>query len=153
MVGPAEGSSTLNLNDTPAQYRPVVQVIDNFARNNKLAAVFKARVGRGRLVVCTLNLSGDFSKKPAAGQFLRSLYAYMASDGFRPSQELTFSAIDKVLAPSDSMLVRLARNRSTSIANSATANHLLRPTRSTAIRTLSGIRDGARTTPRRLITW
>jgi hypothetical protein len=101
------GSATLNLNDTPAPYRPVVQVIDNFARNNKLAAVFEARVGRGRLLVCTLNLSGDLSKKPAAGQFLRSLYAYMASDRFRPSQELTFSAVDKVLAPSNSMLVRL----------------------------------------------
>jgi hypothetical protein len=35
-----------SLDGTPADYRPVVQVIDNFARNHKLGVVFEGRVGR-----------------------------------------------------------------------------------------------------------
>ena len=44
------------LDDTPADYRPTVQVIDNFARNHKLGVVFEGRVGKGQLLVCGFDL-------------------------------------------------------------------------------------------------
>ena len=43
-------SRSIILDDTPAEFRPVVQVIDNFARNHKLGVIFEARVGSGPLV-------------------------------------------------------------------------------------------------------
>jgi hypothetical protein len=101
-----QGSRTLNLNDTPQDFRPTVQVIDNFARNNKLASVFEARVGPGKLLVCLLNLAGNPKQQPAQTQFLRSLHGYLASDRFQPSQELTLPVLDKVFAPPSSLLVR-----------------------------------------------
>jgi hypothetical protein len=101
-----QGSRTLNLNDTPQSFRPTVQVIDNFARNNKLASVFEARVGPGKLLVCLLNLKGDPKKQAAPEQFRRSLYSYLASDQFQPAQELTLPVLDKVFAPPSSLLVR-----------------------------------------------
>ena len=38
-------SRSMILDDTPAEFRPIVQVIDNFARNHKLGVIFEARVG------------------------------------------------------------------------------------------------------------
>lgn len=92
-----EGSRAMILNDTPPGFRPLVQVIDNFSRNDKLGNVFEAKVGSGRLLVCTLNL-GD-GKSPEAAQLLKSLYAYAASDAFAPTQELDASVLNKILSP------------------------------------------------------
>ena len=49
-------SQSVILDATPAEFRPIVQVIDNFSRNHKLGNVFEARVGKGRLLVCTIDL-------------------------------------------------------------------------------------------------
>jgi len=95
-----EGSQSVILNETPANYRPIVQVVDNFARNHKLGNVFEARVGTGRLLVCTLDLNQQEGEKqtPEQRQFLHALYAYAASDTFAPAQELGLDALDKILA-------------------------------------------------------
>ena len=94
-----ESSRTLILNDTPATFRPIVQVIDNFARNNKLGILLEARVGEGQLLLCTIDLPGIMEKQPAARQLLRSLYAYVGSQAFRPSQKLEAAFIDGWFAP------------------------------------------------------
>ena len=75
------------LDDTAATYRPMVQVIDNFARNHKLGVVFEGRVGKGQLLVCGFDLPA-MTRDPAARQLLASLYAYLGSPAFRPAQEL-----------------------------------------------------------------
>ncbi|MDZ7631783.1 MAG: hypothetical protein U5K74_10665 [Gemmatimonadaceae bacterium] len=46
----------LVLDETPADYRPIIHVIDNFARNHKLGLLFKTRYGQGRLLVCASDL-------------------------------------------------------------------------------------------------
>jgi hypothetical protein len=94
-----ENSCSMVLDETPADYRPIVQVMDNFARNHKLGNLFEARVGKGRLLACTINLVDDLERRPAARQLLSSLTAYLASDKFRPSHELTLAALDKLFAP------------------------------------------------------
>jgi hypothetical protein len=94
-----QNSRTLILNDTPATFRPIVQVIDNFSRNDKLGNLLEAQVGDGRLLLCTIDLPGLMEKQPAARQLLRSLYAYVGSPSFRPSQKLEASFIDRWFAP------------------------------------------------------
>ena len=88
-----EGSRTMILDDTPAGFRPLVQVIDNFARNDKLGNVFEAKVGSGSLLVCTLNLTDQ--TQPETKAFLSSLYAY--ADVFKPTQTLDLPTLDKTL--------------------------------------------------------
>lgn len=92
-----EGSRSMILDDTPADFRPTVQVIDNFARNHKLGNLLEARVGKGRLMVSTLNLAQP-DKNIAARQMLVSLYAYLSSDRFRPEKELDAATLDKLFA-------------------------------------------------------
>ena len=84
-----------------------MQVIDNFARNHKLGNLFEARVGKGRLLVCTIDLASKLDERPAARQFLKSLYGYLASDRFQPAQQLAVPVLDKMFAPPVSTLAKL----------------------------------------------
>ena len=92
-------SRSIILDDTPAEFRPVVQVIDNFARNHKLGVIFEARVGPGRLLVCSIDLPGLAKEQPAARQLLASLQHYAGSEAFHPQSESSVQALDKLLVP------------------------------------------------------
>lgn len=83
------------LDETPPAYRPILQVIDNFARNHKLGLVFEGRAGRGELLACGFDLPA-MSSEPAARQLLASLYAYAGSAAFHPAQELSDAMLDKL---------------------------------------------------------
>jgi len=83
------------LDDTPAAYRPVLQVIDNFARNHKLGVVFEGRVGRGRLLVCGFDRP-TLEQDAAGRQFLAGLYAYVASPAFAPATALGGEGLGKI---------------------------------------------------------
>jgi hypothetical protein len=91
-----QGSKTIILNDTPAGFRPLVQVIDNFRDNYKLGNVFEVRVGKGSLLVCSLNLKDG--KQPETAAFLKSFYSYVGSKSFKPVQELDLVKLDKILS-------------------------------------------------------
>ena len=92
-------SRSIILDDTPAEFRPIVHVIDNFARNHKLGVIFEARVGPGRLLVCGIDLPGLIEKQPAARQMLASLQRYAGSEAFHPAAELPSETLDKLFAP------------------------------------------------------
>jgi hypothetical protein len=83
-----KNSRPVILDDMPPGYRPIVQVIDNFERNHKLGLIFEARVGKGRLLVCAIDLL-RLKDKPEARQMLRSLLDYAASSRFAPGAELS----------------------------------------------------------------
>lgn len=70
------------------QIRPLVRVIDNFMRNHSLGDVLEARVGKGRLLICTIDIEHELEKRPAARQLRTSLLRYAASDDFQPESEL-----------------------------------------------------------------
>jgi hypothetical protein len=80
------------LDGLPAGLQPTVQVIDDWFTARKLGLVFEGRVGRGRLVVCSITLD---DANPVARQFRHSLLRYMASDRFRPKHQLSLSDIDR----------------------------------------------------------
>ncbi|OMF30770.1 glycoside hydrolase family 2 [Paenibacillus sp. FSL H8-0548] len=91
-------SHSLLLDDWPAAFRPIVQVIDNFERNHKLGLIVEAKVGSGSLLVCASDLIGQ-QDKPEARQLLHSLLRYAASAEFMPTEELSFEQIRSVLDP------------------------------------------------------
>ncbi|MEK4039379.1 hypothetical protein MHH49_17810 [Paenibacillus sp. FSL F4-0122] len=81
-------SRAMVLDDTSTDYRPIVQVIDNVARQHKLGVVFEAKVGNGQLLICSIDLWSQ-QDRPEARQFMRSLLNYCASDRFAPAVEWT----------------------------------------------------------------
>lgn len=76
------------LDDFPADYRPVVHIIDDWFTNRKLGILLEGKVGNGKLMVCSADLQKDLDKRPAARQFRQSILQYMTSDGFNPSASL-----------------------------------------------------------------
>jgi hypothetical protein len=75
----------VNLDHLPKDLQPIVSAIDDWNRNYKLGVIFEARVGKGRLLVCSIDLNGNSS--PVAQQLRRSLLDYMAGDKFQPKKE------------------------------------------------------------------
>lgn len=63
--------------------------IDKFDRNALPAAIFEARVGPGKLLVCTLDVRTDPAGRIVARQLHRALKRYAASPDFAPSGPLT----------------------------------------------------------------
>ena len=103
---------------TDKNFRPIVQMIDNFDRNHKLGILFEGQVGNGSLLVCTIRLSElvnlteptrdesitatdevityrDVTKLPEVDQFIRSIMSYVSSDAFKPSQTLDMKKLRK----------------------------------------------------------
>lgn len=68
---------------------PIVECVDNFANNRRLAPVFEARYGKGELVVCSMDLQTDQEKHPEKKQLLYSLLSYMNSEAFNPDKSIT----------------------------------------------------------------
>ena len=76
------------LDDFPADYRPVVQLVDDWFTNRKLGILLEGKVGNGKLMVCSADLQKDLDKRPAARQLRQSILQYMASGRFNPSTSL-----------------------------------------------------------------
>jgi hypothetical protein len=86
------------LDALPRELRPTVQVVDDWFTSRKLGLVFEARVGRGRLLVSSIDLDGDLAGNPVARQMRRSLLRYAAGDRFRPAVEVPVEAVRSLYA-------------------------------------------------------
>lgn len=93
------GATTFHLKGAPKGFRPTVQPVPDFHYNTLLAHVLEARVGSGFLAVCGYDLAGSLEHRPAARQFRRSYFRYLASLAFRPAQELPISWVEQTLSP------------------------------------------------------
>lgn len=78
----------VNLDRLPKNLQPIVSAIDDWNRNYKLGLIFEAKIEKGKLLVCSADLS---SPNPVAQQLRRSLLDYMAGDHFRPKTEIAIS--------------------------------------------------------------
>ncbi|MBQ8959622.1 MAG: beta-glucuronidase [Ruminococcus sp.] len=83
-------SSLAVMDEAPAGFRPIVQMIDNFQRCHRLGLLWEARVGKGSLLVCTARLD-EILELPEVQAFARGLLRYAASEKFAPDRELTLS--------------------------------------------------------------
>jgi hypothetical protein len=88
------------LDNMPQALRPIVQVIDDYHRNLRLGAVIEARVGRGRLLVSSLDLESSLETRPVARQLRRSLLDYTGSARFEPTVTLERPQVETLLGSS-----------------------------------------------------
>lgn len=94
-----EKSYSINIDDLPLDFEPIVQVIPNFYNNAKLTNLFECRVGNGKLLVTSLDLETDIDKRLAARALRNSIYRYLNSDAFNPSQSLDLAYLRKIFTP------------------------------------------------------
>jgi hypothetical protein len=84
------------LDEAPADYKPLVQTIDNFARNHKLGMVFETKYGKGSALICAIDLL-NIQDKPEARQLYHSMLNYVKSDKFLPRQELGKELLNRII--------------------------------------------------------
>ena len=76
--------------DTVPHVEPIVEIVDNFNRAKRLASVFEARVGQGKLFVTTLAFrSPPDWKRPESAYLFGEMLRYLLGDDFRPSVRMT----------------------------------------------------------------
>jgi hypothetical protein len=73
-----------------------VQVIDDWNTNRKLGLVFEATVGKGSLLVTSVDLQRELEQRPVARQLLHALTTYAASGAFHPSQTVEVADLRKI---------------------------------------------------------
>ncbi len=78
----------MQFTDFPSDFQPLVQSIDTWFVSRKIGMLFEAKVGKGRLMMTTMNLTDNLDKRYVARQMRRSIMAYMESDDFRPQWDI-----------------------------------------------------------------
>lgn len=97
------------LDDMPENLRPVVQVIDDWVTNRKLGILVEARVGKGRLLICSVDLRKEAQENLVARQMLASLLQYAGGNRFKPSVSITPAQVRQLIAEPSSALKAGAR--------------------------------------------
>jgi hypothetical protein len=65
-----------------------------------LALVFEGRVGKGKILVCSIDLTSTLGQRAVARQFLFSLKKYVGSRDFSPKQNVDLALLKSVFKAS-----------------------------------------------------
>jgi hypothetical protein len=75
----------MNLHGFPASLTPAVQLIDTWFDARKLALLFEAQVGKGKIMVSSMDLTHNLENRLGARQLYHSLLEYMKGADFKPA--------------------------------------------------------------------
>ena len=90
---PVSHSQAMIINDFPVNLKPLIQPIDTWFENRRLALAFEAKTNGGKLVVCSIDLKNISAERAVSKQLLLSILNYMNSDAFDPDVEVDISKI------------------------------------------------------------
>jgi hypothetical protein len=94
---PISNSQAMIINDLSSGLKPIVQPIDTWFENRKLALAFEAKSGGGKLLVCSIDLKEIPEERIASRQLLRSILNYMNSSSFDPQVGIDIRQIISLL--------------------------------------------------------
>jgi len=95
---PVTHSQAMILDGFPAELKPLIQPIDTWFENRRLALAFEAKVNGGKLMVCSINLNDIPEERLVSKQLLYSLLEYMNSSSFKPDIEAGIDVIKGLTA-------------------------------------------------------
>jgi hypothetical protein len=86
-------AQVMQFTDFPKGFQPLIQSIDTWFVNRKIGMLFEAKVGKGRLMVCSSDLQSNLDTRPVAKQLYVSILNYMHSNKFRPEYTVEASSV------------------------------------------------------------
>lgn len=86
-------AQVMQLSDFPADFQPLVQSIDTWFVSRKIGMLFECNVGKGRLVMTTMDINNNLDTRIVARQMRESIINYMKSDKFRPQWNLDIQLV------------------------------------------------------------
>jgi hypothetical protein len=94
--GLANRCQVMDLENFPPGFRPIVQPIDTWFLNRRLAMLFEAKVYNGKLIVNSMELGASSPDPIVARQLLNSILKYMHSDYFDPQDSIDANIISEL---------------------------------------------------------
>lgn len=85
------------IDDMDPALDPTVRMIDTWFENRRLALLFEANVGKGKLMVSSMDLLNSHSSRPAARQLYHSILQYMQNAKFNPQVNIRPEEITRLL--------------------------------------------------------
>jgi hypothetical protein len=95
---PVSHSQAMILDGFPDGLKPIVQPIDTWFENRRLALVFESKTGGGKLLVCSIDLKNIAPERLVSKQLLVSAMNYMNSDAFNPKVEVDLSKVKSLVS-------------------------------------------------------
>jgi hypothetical protein len=90
---PVAHSQAMNIDGFPVSVKPIIQPIDDWFKNRKLALAFEAKTGGGKIVVCSIDMKNMAEDRIVSKQLLSSILEYMNSQKFNPETDIELSRI------------------------------------------------------------
>ena len=86
-------AQVMQFTDFPTDFQPLVQSIDTWFVSRKIGMLFEAKVGRGKLVMTTMDITNNLDKRIVARQMRESILSYMQSDKFAPAWDININNV------------------------------------------------------------
>jgi hypothetical protein len=81
------------IDNFPPDLRPLIQPIDTWFENRRLALAFEVKTNGGKLLVCSIDLKNISEDRLASKQLMTSILNYMNSELFNPKVEVDINKI------------------------------------------------------------
>ena len=89
-------AQVMNMAEFPSDYQPIVQPIDTWHVSRKLGMLIEAKVLKGKLLMTTMDITGNLDRRLVARQMRHAILRYMTSDDFQPSITLQPDVITRL---------------------------------------------------------
>src|SRR5690606_908975 len=83
-------------NPFPKNYMPLIQMIPSWKVNRKLSVLTEVKAGKGKLMLCSMDIDSNLDKRKVAAQFRYSLFNYLLSEDFKPDTEVDYDTIKEI---------------------------------------------------------
>ena len=93
-------AQVMNLRELPGDYQPAIQPIDTWHVSRKLGMMVEAKVGKGKLLMTTMDLQNDLSHRLVAAQMRKAILSYMTSGEFNPGLSIDKQIIEDLFTKS-----------------------------------------------------
>lgn len=81
---PVAHSQAMIIDGFPVELKPLIQPIDTWFENRRLALAFEVQCAGGKLMVCSIDMTDSLEQRPVTKQLLASVLNYMNSGFFDP---------------------------------------------------------------------
>jgi hypothetical protein len=84
------------LDGFPENIKPLIQPIDTWFNNRRLALAFESKIGNGKILVCSIDMKNNIDARPVTRQLLLSMLNYVNSNFFNPQTEVKLEKIKEL---------------------------------------------------------
>ena len=89
-----EGGSAVTFNNPNITFDPIIEVVSSYKDIIKQASLFEFNVGKGKLLVCSMNLNPS---DPGGNYLMHSILSYASGNAFKPRNSITMEQLKQLI--------------------------------------------------------